>query len=65
MVKDLEYNRQTVARWRKLNRQRYLEQHKSCLNDIISRKKTERLRNIDTYFFILRILIFILRINKN
>jgi len=52
MVKDLEYNRQTVARWRKLNRQRYLEQHKSCLNDIISRKKTERLRNIDTDIFL-------------
>ena len=54
MVKDLEYNRQTVARWRKLNRQRYLEQHKSCLNDIISRKKTERLRNIDTDFFYIK-----------
>ena len=30
MVKILEYNRQAVAKWRKLNRERYLEQHKLC-----------------------------------
>ena len=49
MVKDLEYNRQTVARWRKLNRQRYLEQHKSCqLKRYYFKKETERMRNIDT-----------------
>ena len=60
MVKDLEYNRQTVARWRKLNRQRYLEQHKSCqLKRYYFKKETERMKNIDTD------LVFRLRINKN
>jgi len=45
MVKDLEYNRQTVARWRKLNRQRYLEQHKSCqFKRYYFKKEIERLK---------------------
>ena len=53
MVKDLEYNRQTVARWRKLNLQRYLEQHKLCqLKRYYFKKETERMRNKDTDLFL-------------
>ena len=52
MVKDLEYNRQTVARWRKLNRQRYLEQHNLCqLKRYYFKKETERMRNTDLFLY--------------
>ena len=53
MVKNLEYNRQAGAKWRKLNRQRYLEQHKSCqFKRYYFKKETERMRNIDTDLFL-------------
>ena len=52
MVKDLEYNRKAVAKWRKLNRERYLEQHKACqIKRYYFKKESERMRNIDIDIF--------------
>ena len=53
MVKDLEYNRKAVAKWRKLNRERYLEQHKLCqIKRYYFKKESERMRKIDTDIFL-------------
>ena len=53
MVKDLEYNRQVVAKWRKSNRERYSEHHKACqIKRYYFKKESERMRNIDTDIFL-------------